>query len=65
MALRLAIRRSAVICNGIARASVHEQVLSRRNASAMAVPTESQPERTKNDFSVPQHLTQAQFQKVN
>lgn len=51
MALRLAIRRSAVICNGIARASVHEQVLSRRNASAMAVPTESQPERTKNDFS--------------
>lgn len=52
MVLRLAIRRSAVICDGIARASVHEPVLSRRNASAMAVPTESPPEKMKNDFFV-------------
>lgn len=52
MALRLAVRRTGAVCNGVTRVSIHEPVLSRRNASAMAVPTDSQAEETKHDYSV-------------
>ena len=52
MALRLATRRSGTAYNGVVRAIVHEAVLSRRNASAMPVPTQSLVEETKHDYSV-------------
>lgn len=53
MALRLPIRRPGAVCNGIARVFSQEPVYpSRRNASAMAVPTQSQTQATNNDYSV-------------
>lgn len=52
MALRLAVRRSVTACNGVARVFTYEPVFGRRYASAMAVPTESQAEETKNDYLV-------------
>ena len=55
MALRHAVRRSRTVYNGICKIPVHEPVIPKRNASAMAVPTESQPEETKNDYTVRLH----------
>lgn len=54
MALRLTARRAGGAYNGIARGLSHESIFSRRNASAMAVPTQSQAEETTNgyDYSV-------------
>ncbi len=52
MALRLAIRRSRAVCDSCARVIVYEPVLSRRNASAIAVPAQSRAEETKHDYSV-------------
>ena len=52
MALRLATRRSGAASNGLARVFSHEPVFSRRNASAIAVPTQSQAEETKDDYIV-------------
>ena len=51
MALRHAVRRSRTAYNGIYKNVVHEPVIPKRNASAMAVPTQSQPEETKNDYT--------------
>ena len=64
MALRLAVRRSGAAYNGVARVFTQEPGLSTRNASAMAVPTESQPEMTNNDFSVPHHHSKALFKGI-
>ena len=52
MALRLAVRRSGTACNGVTRVFTYGPILARRNASAMAVPTESQAEEPKNDYLV-------------
>lgn len=52
MALRLAVRRSSAVCNCVANASIREIVYIRRNASAMAVPTSSQPEQSANEIHV-------------
>ena len=56
MALRIAARRSSAAFHCIANASVREPAFVRRNASAMAVPTSSQPEQTGNDIYVRSHL---------
>ena len=52
MALRLAVRRSNAVCNCVVNASIREIVYIRRNASAMAVPTSSQPEQRANEIHV-------------
>ena len=52
MALRSLARRPGAVTNGVARVFSYEPALSRRNASAMAVPTQSQAEETKNDYAV-------------
>jgi hypothetical protein len=48
MPLRVATRRLITVCNG----NGPSRVATRRNASAMAVPTSSQPEQTYCDISV-------------
>ena len=52
MALRLATRRWGTAYNGVVRTIVQTPVLSRRNASAMPVPTQSLVEDTKHDYAV-------------
>ena len=52
MALRLAVRQSGTACNGVARIFTPKLLHSRRNASAMAVQTESLAEESKIDYLV-------------
>lgn len=52
MALRIAVRRSSAVCHCFASISVREPAFIRRSASAMAVPTSSQPEKAGNDIHV-------------
>jgi len=52
MALRVAARRSSALQSPIKCLRVVEGRVSRRNASAMAVPTSSQSEMTRDDISV-------------
>ena len=51
MALRNAVRRSITVYSIVYKNAVHEPIIPKRNASAMAVPTQSQPEETKNDYT--------------
>ncbi|KAK0513687.1 hypothetical protein JMJ35_003409 [Cladonia borealis] len=51
MALRISTRRSSAICNCVASVSSRGPRFTRRNASAMAVPTSSQSEKAGNDFN--------------
>lgn len=48
MVLRVATRRSLALCN----LKGPTRVATRRNASAMAVPTSSSPDETRSDISV-------------
>ena len=54
MALQGVVRRSSVLCNANLGTRLFVERVSRRNASAMAVPTSSQVEMTRNDISVSQ-----------